>query len=452
MSDQRRAQTASLLHEEVANKTPLSFNILALLFLLTGLGLTMSLIPCACSKCWQQLGLQKLAIPTTLTQLRFVQQAPSFQGQHSVWKASALSVGLVLRKGLFSLVKLSALRSESVACNVNRMHHFPSDSRSKVRFTMQCAAFKKGSDEALSDFILTSSDVPHRPQVRIPRLIYKVSMTDPDVDTKVITAGSSGMRGIEIDSSWTGTDADGPALKPGTSLRSLLSFGPSIARDDFFVQVKLNPDWAIADRLMKEHQSMMSLVMVAIDKILSNLELAYLDSVLLTVPHWNNCRLVHERTMEAWRAMERLVRIGLVRQLGIANVTSGQQLRAIYTDATFKPVIVQQLVNIETVRRTFLEREMRLWCAEAQICFQVSGNPIADNKLLIESEAMTDLAKKYAVTPQTLVFRYLMQLGILIVVSSGSTELDAEIFSAHQIPLKAPDGNIISGLMFFPQK
>ena len=50
----------------------------------------------------------------------------------------------------------------------------------------------------------------------------------------------------------------------------------------------------------------------------------------------------HERTMEAWRAMERQVELGFVTQLGISNLHDVRRFERIYEEAAVKPRVLQK--------------------------------------------------------------------------------------------------------------
>merc|ERR1719387_532352 len=106
--------------------------------------------------------------------------------------------------------------------------------------------------------------------------------------------------------------------------------------------------------------------------------------------------------------MEDAVKAGLVRQLGISNLMSLEQLREIYAAATIRPAVVQQRFSEESG----YENEMRAWCAEAGIYFQSAGT-LALNKDAVRSDLMGIFAAELRV-PYAIVFiRFVMGLGIV---------------------------------------
>ena len=69
---------------------------------------------------------------------------------------------------------------------------------------------------------------------------------------------------------------------------------------------------------------------------LKNLQVTSVDALLLHGP-----LETHERTMEAWRAMERQVELGFVTQLGISNLHDVRRFERIYEEAAVKPRVLQ---------------------------------------------------------------------------------------------------------------
>lgn len=58
--------------------------------------------------------------------------------------------------------------------------------------------------------------------------------------------------------------------------------------------------------------------------------------------------------------METAVEAGFVRQLGVSNIKSMDQLERLWEEAVVKPAVVQMRFHA----KTNFEREMRAWCAD----------------------------------------------------------------------------------------
>eukprot|EP00406_Dinophysis_acuminata_P001568 CAMPEP_0179212514 /NCGR_PEP_ID=MMETSP0797-20121207/1151_1 /TAXON_ID=47934 /ORGANISM="Dinophysis acuminata, Strain DAEP01" /LENGTH=165 /DNA_ID=CAMNT_0020918141 /DNA_START=32 /DNA_END=529 /DNA_ORIENTATION=- len=154
--------------------------------------------------------------------------------------------------------------------------------------------------------------------------------------------------------------------------------------------------------------------------------------------------------MQAWRAMEAAVQTGLVRQLGISNVRSLQQLKDLYHEAAVKPAVVQQRFIVDTD----FENEMRGWCLMKNIYFQsfwtltANSIPGRPGHSFVISEPMRALANKYGVTPQVLFFRFVMGLGIIPLTGTSTDEHMVEDLAARKIPLTLEDAAAIERLMY----
>jgi diketogulonate reductase-like aldo/keto reductase len=402
-----------LLQEAVPRKAFHCCTIPAFLSLLAVLGLILSPTSPAWGIAKRQLVLQKPEAITALVSPHFLQSARSFPK---------------LKMGGPSPV--GAMEGD-----VRQMPHLPRPSRCVQLCCNRAAAcpvtFCDDSGSP-SPFVMTNSGV------QMPRMIYSIPEKE-ELDTEVLVQSAiwSGFNGIDIghSSKCTGVQGfDNCDLATGLALKSMLHHN-IIQRDCFFIQRKLNLDWSFADKLAPVNQSIGKQVKVAIKQSLSDLGVDYVDSLLLNVPEWHHHTMAHEQTMDAWRAMEDAVQVGLVRQLGIANVLSLGQLRAIYTDASIKPAVVQRGIHT----KTWFEREMRVWCAEARIYFQSSSNSPAENKHLLHSKTMAGLAAKYNVDPQVLFFRFLLDLGILTVAGTGSDDHAIEDIRAYEVPLTSQD-------------
>merc|ERR1712232_1228866 len=102
-------------------------------------------------------------------------------------------------------------------------------------------------------------------------------------------------------------------------------------------------------------------VELSVANSLSELGVEYLDSIVLEGWH----RIEHDQLMDAWRAMERALQAGLVRELGVSNVNSLEQLFALYTDAEVKPAFVQYRFSVDS--RLVDRMRLQVWCVKAGI-------------------------------------------------------------------------------------
>eukprot|EP00746_Dinoflagellata_sp_MGD_P036989 gnl/MRDRNA2_/MRDRNA2_188850_c0_seq1.p1 gnl/MRDRNA2_/MRDRNA2_188850_c0~~gnl/MRDRNA2_/MRDRNA2_188850_c0_seq1.p1 ORF type:complete len:391 (-),score=34.24 gnl/MRDRNA2_/MRDRNA2_188850_c0_seq1:1-1173(-) len=272
--------------------------------------------------------------------------------------------------------------------------------------------------ETLSGFVLTNSGL------QMPRLIYKL---DPGGNASswqglVLGGLNAGFKGLDL-AGWPKQDSYCPGV--GTALATFFASG--IARRAIFIQTKIIPHYAAK---MHPDVPVRKQVELTIRHSLQNLGLDYVDSLLLAAPY-----STHEQTMEAWSAMEDAVRMGWVRQLGLASFPMSKLLR-VYTDSSLKPAVVYQ-----HRLRTF--REMHAWCTEVGIRIQLTW---IEN--LSASHLMHSLQEKYNVTAQMLFFRFVLGLGAVPLISAqhrSSSLMD--YLSAPQIPLAVRDAEAMDGML-----
>eukprot|EP00747_Dinoflagellata_sp_TGD_P084432 gnl/TRDRNA2_/TRDRNA2_162513_c1_seq1.p1 gnl/TRDRNA2_/TRDRNA2_162513_c1~~gnl/TRDRNA2_/TRDRNA2_162513_c1_seq1.p1 ORF type:complete len:400 (-),score=58.20 gnl/TRDRNA2_/TRDRNA2_162513_c1_seq1:58-1104(-) len=274
---------------------------------------------------------------------------------------------------------------------------------------------------ALSESVSTNSGVP------MPRLIYGTDGSEQQFEDRMRRAVHAGFRGIDT----SGQPAH--RYEPGAGKALAAVVGSGLERDSLFIQTSVNLDYTPAE--VNPRFTIAEQVELSIEKSLAYLRLEFLDSWLLQSPYPE-----HEQTMEAWHAMESVACAGMVRQLGLLNVQSVEQLSRIYKDATLKPAVVQQ--------SNTPEREIREWCTENGIVLQtgefrnISGSPSYGR-----CARMQRLAKEYSVTPSMLFLRFVMSLGVVPVTSACSENLMKEELSTCQIPLTEQDAATVDALL-----
>jgi diketogulonate reductase-like aldo/keto reductase len=141
-----------------------------------------------------------------------------------------------------------------------------------------------------------------------------------------------------------------------------------------------------------------------------NLRTTVLDGLLLHSP-----LATFEQTREAWRAMESLVDSGGVRQIGISNCYSPDDLEDLYLSARVKPAIVQN----RFYAATGYDREIRAFCRQRQVLYQ-SFWTLSANAQLLAHPAVLALAAEHSRTPAQILFRFLTQVGVIPLTGTRS--------------------------------
>ena len=195
-------------------------------------------------------------------------------------------------------------------------------------------------------------------------------------------------------------------------------FKAGIKREDMFIISKL---WN--DRHGKGD------VLYSCAKTLKDLRLDYLD---LYFVHWpfpnyhppgcdvdtrnhNSRPYIHEEFMECWRQMERLVDMGLVKHIGVSNVTI-PKLKLILRDCRIKPA-----VNEMELHPAFQQPELYDFCKENGIeiiGFCPIGSPARperdktpDDVVDTQLPEVQAVAKAHGIHPATVCLKWAVQRG-----------------------------------------
>ncbi|XP_053684258.1 aldo-keto reductase family 1 member B1-like [Sabethes cyaneus] len=224
-----------------------------------------------------------------------------------------------------------------------------------------------------------------------------------------------------------------------------------IQRSDLFVTSKL---WDTFHRP--------DLVKRAMQNSLSNLNLGYLDLYLM---HWPvayregdnlNPLKPDGKTyffsdvdyVDTWKAMEKLVDAGLVKNIGLANFNS-KQIQRVLDVARIKPV-VNQIENHPYLNSFKLTK----FCAENQIvvtAYSPLGSPARPgvketDVVLLEDETLKAIARKHGKEPAQVLIRYQIQKGHVVIPKSVKRARIASNFDVFCFQLDATDMEQLAGL------
>lgn len=214
-----------------------------------------------------------------------------------------------------------------------------------------------------------------------------------------------------------------------------------INRKDIFVVTKLggihhNPQ-------LVEH---------ACRKSLSNLGLNYIDLYLMHFPvgqiHKGDdnvhgtLELSDVDYLDTWRAMEKLVDLGLVSGIGLSNFNEQQ------TDRILQECRIRPLVNQVECHPGFNQKKLITFSKERDIiitayCPLARPKPDQQWPPFLYDATVKDLSKKYGKTPAQICLRYLVQLGTIPIPKSVSKNRIAENFAIFDFELSDEDMKII---------
>ena len=145
---------------------------------------------------------------------------------------------------------------------------------------------------------------------------------------------------------------------------------------------------------------------------LENLQTTYLDSLVLHTP-----LPTHEKTMEVWRVFESFVDEGVVKALGISNCYKLEIFSRLHHEARIKPTTLQNRFHA----KTRFDSDLRRFCDDKGVLYQPFWTLTA-NREALATKGVKEMARKKGLTPQTLMYAFLMTLGYAPL--SGTTSLD----------------------------
>ena len=272
--------------------------------------------------------------------------------------------------------------------------------------------------------------------VRVPRILYGTAWKKSDTENLVRTAIRLGFRGIDTACQPKHYHEPGVGAGVAACLRGEPACNGNLAREDLYLQTKFtavsgqDPDRTPYDPKVPLPEQVRQSLAVS----LQNLQTDYLDGLLLHSPFASA-----RQTLEVWQAMEALVDVHRVRQLGISNCYRLEQLETLCDSARIKPAVVQNRFHADTG----YDREIRAFCRQHRLVYQ-SFWTLTANPHILAHRAVTSLASKHRRTPAQILFRYLTQIEVVPLTGTRTEthmreDLDIFAFELSELERKAMD-------------
>lgn len=268
------------------------------------------------------------------------------------------------------------------------------------------------------------------------QILYGTAWKQDDTERLVRRAVETGFRGIDTACQPKHYNEAGV----GAGLAACL--GARLKREQLYLQSKFTPLSGQEPRQVPYDARSPLSEQVAQSGALSlkNLRTDYLDCLLLHSPLPDP-----QETFEVWRAMEKLVDGGLVRQLGISNCTRLEQLQAVCEAARIAPAVLQNRFHAENG----YDRQLREFCRSRGIVYQGFWTLTANPQLLAHQTAHT-LARRHGRTPAQILFRYLTQIDIVPLTGTRSAAHMRQDLAIFDFELTAEDCESMNALLYPP--
>jgi diketogulonate reductase-like aldo/keto reductase len=259
-----------------------------------------------------------------------------------------------------------------------------------------------------------------------PPIIYGTAWKEERTSSLVQKAVSLGFRAIDTANQKKHYREDflGEAL--------LILANQGVSRDSLFLQTKFTYVVGQDHRLPYNPNDFLSVqVKTSFESSLKNLHTDYLDSFLLhgpasfigmTDPDW-----------QVWKAMGELYKSGQAKKIGVSNVGI-EHLRGLMDSAECKPAFVQ---NRCYAARGW-DKEIRDFCTTHEIVYQgfslLTGNP-----QVIAHPRIQELAERWGVTRQHIIFQFASQIGIIPITGTTDIQHMTEDLQLGQFELSPDD-------------
>ncbi len=204
-----------------------------------------------------------------------------------------------------------------------------------------------------------------------------------------------------------------------------------ISREEFFITSKIWNDDRGYDKALN-----------AFDKILSNLQLDYLDLCLIHWPaspnRYNNWK---EINAETWNALEELKKAGKIKSIGISNFMKH------HLEALLESVEIEPAVNQIEFHPGFMQQECVDFSKQNGIVLEAWA-PLGAGAML-ENPVLNEIASKYNKSVAQLCIRWVLQHDILPLVKSENSERMRSNLDVFDFDISTSDMQKINELEYF---
>lgn len=268
----------------------------------------------------------------------------------------------------------------------------------------------------------------------VPPFLYGTAWKEQDTARCVRDALAAGFRGIDTANQRRHYFEAGV----GEALEEARN-GGLVRRQDVFLQTKFTLMRGQDHRLPYDPEAPLAgQVRQSLESSLEHLRADYIDSLVLHGPVGASGLTGDDWQM--WRAMETLHGEGLVRYLGLSNV-SLEQLEDFCAGAGVKPAFVQN----RCFAATGWDRSVREFCRENAITYQGFSLLTANGEVL-RHRALLEIAERNRMSLAQAVFRFALEAGMLPLTGTTDPGHMAEDLAVLDMALAPEDVSRIEQL------
>ncbi len=207
----------------------------------------------------------------------------------------------------------------------------------------------------------------------------------------------------------------------GNGIRKAVADGLA-SREELFVTTKIMPgDYRQPDR--------------AIDESLGALGTGYIDLMLIHQPGAND--------EEVYKALERGLRAGKIRSIGISNYYTPQDFERILRIADIVPAVVQN-ENHPFYQNTALQNYLKPYGTVVESWYPLGGR--GNTKEVLGNSTIRQIARAHGKTSAQIVLRWHIQAGYVTIPGSGNPRHIAENYDVFGFALSDEEMRAMAGL------
>lgn len=242
--------------------------------------------------------------------------------------------------------------------------------------------------------------------VYIPKMIYGTAWKKENTTDLVIRSIKNGFRGLDT------------ACQPkhyredlvGKALYEVFK-DKIINREELFIQTKFTSlDGQDPNKIPYNKNSKLSdQVKESVNKSLENLQIEYIDSLLLHSP-----MKTHKDTLTVYSVLEEFVEKGKIKQLGISNIYDIDSLKSIYDSVKIKPSVIQNRFYSDSN----FDVEIRKFCIINKIIYQ-SFWTLTANPTILKSKLFKELSFEKKLSSEQIMYKFMNQINVSVL--NGTT-------------------------------